>query len=67
MLRTINHVNLAHRAAVTLRANVPALSRGLTHNHRPSLADGDSLRAHTEGWTFDTEGHGALSDCLQGA
>jgi hypothetical protein len=66
MLRTINHVNLAHRAAVALRANVPAVSRGIIGNHRPSPADSGSLRASTQGRTFDTDWHGALSDSLQG-
>jgi hypothetical protein len=65
MLRTINYVNLAHRAAVALRANVPAVSRGIIHNHRPSPADSGSLRARTQGRTFDTDRHGALSDFLQ--
>jgi hypothetical protein len=66
VLRTINHVNFADRAAVVLRANVPAVLRGISHNHRPSPADSDSLRAHPDGRKFDTGWHGALSDSLQG-
>jgi hypothetical protein len=67
MLRMINHVNLAHRAAVALRAIVPAVSRGIIHNHPPSLVDGDALRAHTQGRTCDTDRHGALPGALKGA
>jgi hypothetical protein len=65
-LRTINHVNLAHRAAVTLRANVPAVSRGIIHIHPLSPADSGCLRARTDGRTFDIDWHGVLSDSLQG-
>jgi hypothetical protein len=66
VLRTINHVNFADRAAVVLRANVPAVSRGISHNHRLSLADSDCLRANSQGRKLDTDWHGALSDSLQG-
>jgi hypothetical protein len=59
-------VNLAHRAAVALRANVPAVSRGTIHNHPLSPADSGSLRARTDGWTFDSNWHGVLSDLLEG-
>jgi hypothetical protein len=66
VLRTFNHVNLADRVALALRANVPAASRGIIHNHRPSLADGDFLHARSRARTFDTDRHRARSDSLQG-
>jgi hypothetical protein len=67
MLRTINHVNPAHRSAVALRANVPAVWCGMIDNYRSSVADGGSLRDDTEGRTFDTDRHGTPPDSLQGA
>jgi hypothetical protein len=66
MLRTINQVSPARRAAIdVLRANVPMASRGIIDNHQPCRARSDSLRAHTQGRTFDSGWHGALSDSRQ--
>jgi hypothetical protein len=66
MLRTINHVNLAHRATIDMLRAVPAVSRGIIPNHQPCLTRSDGRRARTEGPTFDIDRNGALSNSLQG-
>jgi hypothetical protein len=65
VLRTINHMNPADRAAA-VRANVPAVMCGTIHNHWPFPVGSDCVRARTGGRTFDTDWHGALSDSLEG-
>jgi hypothetical protein len=66
MLRTINHVNLADRAAIAVLRAVPAASRGIIPDHQPCLTHSDGRRASTEGPTFDLDRNGALSNSLHG-
>jgi hypothetical protein len=66
MLRTIDHVNLAHRAAIDVPRAFPAVLRRIIHNHQPCLAQSNSRRARAEATIVDIDGSGALSNSLQG-
>jgi hypothetical protein len=66
MLRTIDHVNLAHRAAIDVLRAFPAVSRRIIHNHQPCLAHSNSRRARAEGPIVDIDWSGALSNSLHG-
>jgi hypothetical protein len=65
MLWTIDHVNLAHRAAIDVLRAFPA-SRRIIHNHQPCLAQSNSRRARAEGPIVDIDESGALSNSLHG-